>query len=80
MRSKKERILSKIKEFNKRLKNCKASWWYNKSDIDTIKQHTDIPHSLGSNYLNKYDTKKIRNKRNRLKNKIDLKMELEDFD
>lgn len=73
MRTIAERRKSEIKEFNKRLNICKSAHCYNASDEEYIKHKRDIPHSLGSNYWNAYETKSMKNKKERLKNKNELK-------
>lgn len=70
MRSRSDRRISEAKELKKRIETCKAS--YNTIDIETIRRKTDIPHSIDSNYLNPYDTKSIKNKKDRLKQKSEI--------
>lgn len=72
MRSRSDRRISEAKELKKRIEACKASQWYNTIDIETIRRKTDIPHSIDSNYLNPYDTKSIKNKKDRLKQKSEI--------
>ena len=71
MRSRSDRRISEAKELKKRIETCKASQCYN-IDIETIRRKTDIPHSIDSNYLNPYDTKSIKNKKDRLKQKSEI--------
>ena len=80
MRTRAERRKSEIKEFNKRVEICKAAHCYDSSDEEYIKHKRDIPHSLGSNYWNAYETKSMKNKKDRLNNKIGLKKEMENFE
>lgn len=72
MRSRSDRRISEAKELKKRIETCKASQCYNTIDIETIRRKTDIPHSIDSNYLNPYDTKSIKNKKDRLKQKSEI--------
>ena len=72
MRSRSDRRRSEAKELKKRIEVCKASMCYNTIDIETIRRKTDIPHSIDSNYLNRYDTKSIKNKKDRLKRKSEI--------
>ena len=71
MRSRSDRRISEAKELKKRIEACKASQCYT-IDIETIRRKTDIPHSIDSNYLNPYDTKSIKNKKDRLKQKSEI--------
>ena len=72
MRSRSDRRISEAKELKKRIETCKASQCYNTIDIETIRRKTDIPHSIDSNYLNPYDTKSIKNKKDRTKRNLKL--------
>ena len=72
MRSRSDRRRSEAKELNKRIEICKVYKRYNTIDIETIRRKTDIPHSIDSNYLNKYDTKSIKNKKDRIKRKSEI--------
>lgn len=72
MRSRSDRRISEAKELKKRIETCKASQCYNTIDIETIRRKTDIPHSIDSNYLNPYDTKSIKNKKDRTKRKSEI--------
>ena len=72
MRSRSDRRRSEAKELNKRIEICKVYKCYNTIDIETIRRKTDIPHSIDSNYLNKYDTKSIKNKKDRIKRKSEI--------
>ena len=72
MRSRSDRRISEAKELKKRIETCKASQCYNTIDIETIRRKTDIPHSIDSNYWNPYDTKSIKNKKDRLKQKSEI--------
>ena len=72
MRSRSDRRISEAKELKKRIETCKASQCYNTIDIETIRRKTDIPHSIDSNYLNPYDTKSIKNKKDRIKRKSEI--------
>ena len=72
MRSRSDRRISEAKELKKRIETCKASHCYNTIGIETIRRKTDIPHSIDSNYLNPYDTKSIKNKKDRLKQKSEI--------
>ena len=80
MRTRAERRKSEIKEFNKRIEICKAAYCYDSVDEEYIKHKRDIPHSLGSNYLNAYETKSMKNKQERLNSKNKLKKEMENLD
>lgn len=80
MRTKGERRKSEIKEFNKRVEICKAAHCYDSSDEEYIKRKRDIPHSLGSNYWNAYETKSMKNKKDRLDSRNELKQELKTID
>ena len=80
MRTRAERRKSEIKEFNKRVEICKSAHCYNSSDEEYIKHKRDIPHSLGSNYWNSYETKSMKNKKDRLDSKNELKKEMENLD
>lgn len=72
MKSRSDRRRSEAKELNKRIEICKVYKRYNTIDIETIRRKTDIPHSIDSNYLNKYDTKSIKNKKDRIKRKSEI--------
>ena len=72
MRSRSDRRRSEAKELKKRIEACKAHQCYNTIDIETIRRKTDMPHSIDSNYLNKYDTKSIKNKKDRIKRKSEI--------
>lgn len=82
MRTRAERRESKKKEFSKREKLCKDIYGYTDSENDKnwIKHKTDIPHSLGSNWWNAYETKSMQNKQERLKEKNNLKKEIENIE
>ena len=80
MRTKVERRKSEIKEYNKRVKICKAAHCYNSSDEEYIKHKRDIPHSLGSNYWNAYETKSMKNKKDRLDSRNELKQEINNIE
>lgn len=71
MRSRSDRRRSEAKELKKRIEICKASQCYN-IGIETIRRKTDIPHSIDSNYLNPYNTKSIKNKKDRIKRKSEI--------
>ena len=72
MKTRSDRRRSEAKELKKRIEVCKASMCYNTIDIETIRRKTDIPHSINSNYLNPYDTKSIKNKKDRTKRKSEI--------
>ena len=72
MRSRSDRRISEAKELKKRIEICKASQCYNTIGIETIRRKTDIPHSIDSNYLNPYNTKSIKHKKDRLKQKSEI--------
>ena len=72
MRSRSDRRRSEAKELKKRIEICKDYKCYNTIDIETIRRKTDIPHSINSNYLNPYDTKSIKNKKDRTKRKSEI--------
>ena len=72
MRSRSDRRRSEAKELKKRIETCKYYQCYNTIDIETIRRKTDIPHSINSNYLNPYDTKSIKNKKDRTKRKSEI--------
>jgi len=78
MRTRQERRITKAKELVKRMKICKSSHGYTDEDDEYIKRKRDIPHSMGSNYWNAYETKSMRNKQIRLKNRINIKNEIID--
>ncbi len=80
MRTRADRRNSEIKEFNKRFTICKLAHGYNTSDEEYVKRKRDIPHSLGSNYWNAFETKSMHNKQDRLKSKNDIKKEMENLD
>lgn len=78
MRTKEDRRRSEAKELKKRIEICKASRCYNAIDIETIRRKTDIPHSVDSNYWNPYDTKSMKNKKDRLKQKSEISKLIEE--
>ena len=80
MRTRAERRKSEVKEFNKRVEICKAAHCYLSSDEEYIKHKRDIPHSLGSNFWNSYETKSMKNKKDRLDSKNELKKEMENLE
>ena len=63
----------KLVELTRRIKRCKINYI---DDIEYIKRKSDILHSLGSNYWNAFETKRMRNKSQRLLNRKRLKLEL----
>lgn len=77
MRNRAERRNFKLKEITKRLKICKDIAGYNDNDTEYIKHKSDIPHSHGSNWWNAYETKRMRNRQQRFKDKNKLKKEIE---
>ncbi len=77
MRTKADRRRSEAKELKKRIEICKDYRGYN-IGIETIRRKTDIPHSIDSNYWNPYDTKAIKNKKNRLKQKSEISKLIEE--
>ena len=78
MRSRSDRRRSEAKELKKRIEVCKASMCYNTIDIETIRRKTDIPHSIDSNYFNQYETKSMKNKKDRLKQKSEISKLIEE--
>lgn len=80
MRTINDRRNSEQKEIKRRIKICKDVHCYTSEDEEYIKRKTDIPHSYGSNYWNAYETKSMKNKKDRLDNKIELKKEMENLD
>lgn len=76
MRTRQERRITQAKELIKRMKICKSSHGYTDEDDEYIKRKRDIPHSMGSNFWNAYETKSMRNKQIRLKNRINIKNEI----
>ena len=78
MRTRQERRITQAKELVKRMKICKSGHGYTDEDDEYIKRKRDIPHSKGSNYWNAYETKSMRNKQIRLKNRINIKNEIID--
>lgn len=80
MRTRAERRKSEIKEFKKRINICKAAFGYFANDEEYIKHKRDIPHSLGSNFNNSFETKSRKNKQERLNSKNELKKEMENLE
>ena len=83
MRTRTERRKFKIKEILRRFETCVNTYVFKRNDkeaLDIIKHKSDIPHSLGSNYWNAYETKSMKNKKDRLNNKIGLKKEMENLE
>jgi hypothetical protein len=78
MRTRSDRRRSEAKELKKRIEVCKASRCYNTIDIETIRRKTDIPHSIDSNYWNPYNTKSMKNKKDRLKQKFEISKLIEE--
>ncbi len=76
MRNKPFRRYQNLKEFKRRLERCLNTKNYKITDLEYIKHKRDILHSLGSNYWNSYETKSIKNKRQRLVLKKELKNEI----
>ena len=72
MKTRAYRRRSEAKELKKRIEECKDSMRYNTIDIETIRRKTDIPHSIDSNYFNPYETKSMKNKKDRLKQKSEI--------
>ena len=72
MKTRADRRRSEAKELKKRIEECKDSMCYNTIDIETIRRKTDIPHSIDSNYFNPYETKSMKNKKDRLKQKSEI--------
>ena len=72
MKTRADRRRSEAKELKKRIEVCKASMCYNNIGIETIRRKTDIPHSIDSNYFNPYETKSMKNKKDRLKQKSEI--------
>lgn len=82
MRTKIERRKFKIKEILRRFETCVNTYVFKRNDkeaFDIVKHKRDIPHSLGSNYWNAYETKSMKNKKDRLKSKNELKKEMENL-
>ena len=78
MRTRADRRRSKAKQLKKRIEVCNASIGYNIIDVETIRRKTDIPHSIDSNYWNPYDTKSMKNKKDRLKQKSEISKLIEE--
>ena len=78
MKTRADRRRSEAKELKKRIEACKASMCYNTIDIKTIRRKTDIPHSIDSNYWNAYETKSMKNKKDRLKQKSEISKLIEE--
>jgi hypothetical protein len=78
MKTRADRRRSEAKELKKRIEICKASRCYNTIGIETIRRKTDIPHSIDSNYWNPYDTKSMKNKKDRLKQKSEISKLIEE--
>ena len=78
LRTRSDRRRSEAKELKKRIEVCKVSRCYNTIGIETIRRKTDIPHSINSNHLNPYDTKSIKNKKDRLKQKSEISKLIEE--
>ena len=77
MKTRAERRNSRKKEQENRIKLCKELFGYENCETEYITRKTDIPHSHGSNYWNAYETKSMQNKQQRLKDKNNLKKEIE---
>lgn len=77
MKTRAERRNNAKKELKHRLKLCKAIRECNDDTDEYIKHKTDVPHSLGSNWWNAFEAKSMRNKQERLKEKNNLKREIE---
>ena len=75
MRTRSERRDSETKKEKKRIDLCKEKFGYENVDEEYLKHKTDVPHSHGSNWWNAYETKKMNNKKERLKEKQELKQE-----
>ena len=76
MRTRAERRNAREKSFKRRLKLCKEIRGYTGNDDKYIKTKSDIPHSLGSNFYNGFETKAMQNKQKRLKDKNNLRKEI----
>lgn len=83
MKTKIERRKFKIKEILRRFETCVNTYVFNRNDkeaLDIVKHKSDIPHSLGSNYWNAYETKSMKNKKDRLNSRNELKKEMENLE
>lgn len=83
MRTRTERRKFKIKEIFRRFETCVNTYVFKRDDkeaLDIVKHKSDIPHSLGSNYWNAYETKSMKNKKDRLDSRNKLKKEMENFE
>ncbi len=69
MKTRADRRRSEEKELKRRMTICKSAHGYTDDNDDYIKRKTDIPHSIDSNYWNAYETKSMKNKKDRLKQK-----------
>lgn len=75
MRTKAERRNYENKELEHRINICKDIRLWDADTIEYIKRKRDVPHSLGSNWWNAYETKAMNNKKERLKEKNKLRKE-----
>jgi hypothetical protein len=78
MRTRSDRRRSEAKELKRRMTLCKSAHGYNDDHDDYIKRKTDIPHSIDSNYWNAYETKSMKNKKDRLKQKSEISKLIEE--
>lgn len=79
MRTRAERRKNTLKKFKRRVNLSKNIRYYAGDDLeDWLKRKCDVPHSEKSDWWNAYETKKIKNKQTRLKNRQETKKELEE--
>ena len=77
MRTRAERRKNNLKKFKRRMDLSKAIRYYVGDDLEGwLKRKSDVPHSINSDWWNGYETKSIKHKQQRLKDKAELKKDI----